>query len=53
MGFGPLLNVVGAACQWVVVELRIPDLHHVQDNLGIFGIVLVPVVVKGFTCTGQ
>ena len=32
MGFGQLLNVVGAACQWAVVDLRVPELHYVQKN---------------------
>jgi hypothetical protein len=37
MGFGQLLDVIGPALQWVVVELGVPDLHHVRDNVGIFG----------------
>ena len=53
MGFGQLLNVVGAARQWVVVKLRVPDLHHVQNNLGTLGIILVPAVMKGFAFAGQ
>ena len=40
MGFGQLLNVVGAACQRVVVDLRVPDSHYVQNNPGILGIIL-------------
>jgi hypothetical protein len=40
MGFGQLLNVVGAACQWAVVDLRVPELHYVQNNPGILGIIL-------------
>ena len=53
MGFGQLLNVVGAACQWVVVDLRVPELHYVQNNLGILGIIFVPAVIKGFACVGE
>lgn len=40
MGFGQLLNVVGAACQWAVVDLRVSELHYVQNNPGILGIIL-------------
>ena len=47
MGFGQLLNVGGASCQWAVVELRVPDFHHVQNNPGILEIIFVPAVMKG------
>ena len=50
MGFKQLLNVVGAACQWAVLELHVPDLHHVQNNLGILGIIIVPAVMKEGLC---
>ena len=45
-------------CRWcrtpvVVVKLRVPDLHHVQNNLGTLGIILVPAVMKGFAGAGQ
>ena len=53
MGFGQLLNVVGAACQWAVVDLRVPKPHYVQNNPGILGIIFVPAVMKGFACVGQ
>ena len=53
MGFGQLLNVVGAACQWAVVDLRVPELHYVQNNPGILGIIFVPAVMKGFACVVQ
>ena len=50
MGFGQPLNVVGAACQWAVVDLRVLDLHQVQNNLGILEIIFVPAVMKGLAC---
>ena len=53
MGFGQLLNVVGAACQWAVVDLSVLDLHLVQNNLGILEIIFVPTMMKGFACAGQ
>ena len=53
MGFGQPLNVVGAACQWAVVDLRVPELHYVQNNPGILGIIFAPAVMKGFACVGQ
>ena len=53
MGFGELLNVVGAACQWAVVDLRVPELHYLQNTLGILEIIFVPAVRKGLACAGQ
>ena len=53
MGFGQLLDIIGPALQWVVVELGVPDLHYVQDNLDILGIDLIPTVMKSFPSTRQ
>jgi len=39
MGFGQLLNVVGAACQWAVVDLRVPELQYVQNRAFPFHVV--------------
>jgi hypothetical protein len=39
MGFGQLLNVIRAMHQWVMIKLLVPDLHHMQDDLGILGVV--------------
>ena len=52
MGFGQPLNVVGAACQWAVVDLRVPELHYVQNDPGILAVIFVPPVMKGFACVG-
>ena len=46
---GQLLKVIRAAEQRVVVELLVPDLHHVQDDLRVLRVVLVPAVVQGLT----
>lgn len=48
MRFGKLLDIVGAAHQWVMVKLLVPDLHHMQDDLRALEIVLVPAVVECF-----
>lgn len=50
MGSRQLLNVVGSAQEGIVVKLRVPGLHHMQDDLGIFGVVLIPTVMEGFSC---
>ena len=52
MGFGQLLNVVGAACQWAVVDLRVPELHYVQNNPGILGIIFCPSCNEGLGVCG-
>ena len=53
MGLRQFLNVIGPLHQRVMVELFIPDLHHVQDDLGVLRIVLIPAVVQGFACSRQ
>ncbi len=50
---GQLLKIVGPAEHWVVIDLLIPDLHHVHDNLRILRVILVPTVVQGFAGAGQ
>jgi hypothetical protein len=47
------LNVVDAGADRIEIGLRRSDLEHVQDNLRILGIVLVPAVVQSFPRTGQ
>ena len=46
MGHRQLLNVVDPVLQRVVVGLSCPDPQHVQDDLGVLGIILVPAVVQ-------
>ena len=53
MGHRQLLNVVDPVHQRVVVRLGRPDPQHVQDDLGILGIVLVPAVVQRLPRPGQ
>lgn len=47
------LNVVYAGADRIEIGLRRSDLEHVQDNLRILRIVLVPAVVQSFSRTGQ
>lgn len=49
---GQLLKVIGPAQHRIVIELRIPDLHHVQNDLRILWVMLVPTVVQGFPGAG-
>lgn len=53
VGPGGLLNVGGAGHQWVVKELHRSDLQHVQDDLGVLWIALVPAVMQGLVRPGQ
>ena len=53
MRFGQFLKIVRAAEHGVVVELLIPNLHHMQDDLRILWVVFVPAVVQGLAGTGQ
>ena len=48
MGFGQFLNVVRSGHHRVLEDLHRPDLQHVQDDLGVLRVVLVPAVVQGF-----
>ena len=50
---GQLLPVIDPLLQRIVIPLRMAQLHHVQHHLGVFGIILVPAVIQGFTCPGQ
>ncbi len=47
------LNVVDASTQGIMVDLSRVDPQHVQDHLGILGIVFVPTVVQGFSRAGK
>ncbi|QFT34343.1 hypothetical protein FIV00_27865 [Labrenzia sp. THAF82] len=53
MCFGQFLNVSSAAHQLIMEELHGADLQHVQNDLGVLRIVLVPTVVQSFAGSGQ
>ena len=53
VGFGELLQIVDPGSQRVDEVLRRTDPQHVQNDLGIFGIVLVPAVVQRLTRPGE
>lgn len=53
MGFRQLLQIVDPGSQRVDVALRRADPQHVQDDLGILGVVLVPAVVQRLTRPGE
>ena len=48
-----LLRIIRATQHRIVVELLVPDLHHVQDDLRILWVIFLPTVVQGFAGTGQ
>jgi hypothetical protein len=47
------LDIVDAVDHWVVPDLSQSGLQQMQDHLGVFGIVLVPGVVRRFAGTGE
>ena len=47
------LDVVDSMNQRVVICLGQPGLKHMEDNLGIFGIIFIPGVEHGFACPGS
>ncbi len=55
MGLRQLLNVIRASRHRVLKDLHRADLQHVQDNLCILRIILVPAVVQRFAgpCEGH
>ncbi len=53
VGFGELLDVRGPGHERIMEELYGPDLHHVQDDLGVLGIILVLAVVQSLARSGQ
>ncbi len=53
MCLGQSLKVICAAQHWVMIELLIPDLHHMQYDLRILRIILVPTVVQGLSGARQ
>jgi hypothetical protein len=53
MGHRQFLDVVDPVSQRVVIGLGGADPQHVQDDLGVLGIVLVPAVVQGLARAGQ
>lgn len=50
MRLGELLNIIDPRADRIAIGLRSTDLEHVQDDLRILGIILVPAVVESFTC---
>lgn len=48
-----MLDVRSARRQWVAKELLGTYLQHVQDDLGVLGIVLISTFVQRFTRAGQ
>ena len=53
VGHRQLLDVVDPVRQRVVVGLGRPDPQHVQDDLGVLGVVLVPAVVQRLAGAGE
>ena len=49
VGLGQLLDIVGARDQRIIVALNQTNPEHVQDDLRVLGIVLVPPIVERFT----
>ncbi|PZX12363.1 hypothetical protein LX81_03621 [Palleronia aestuarii] len=48
-----LLNVHRSDRQGIMKELDGADLQHVQDDLGVLRIILVPTVVQGLASSGE
>lgn len=48
-----LLDVVEPRRRRIVVDLAGADLPHVQDDLRVFGVVLVPAAVYRLACTRE
>ena len=53
MGFGQFLNIVRAGTHRILEDLHRTDLSHMQDDLGVLRIVLVPAVVQRLACPSQ
>ena len=53
MGLGQFLDVGDVGNQRIVIELDRADLEHMQDDLRILGIVLVPAVMQRLAGAGQ
>jgi len=53
VGFRQFLQVVDPGRQRIEIALRRPDPQHVQDDLGVFGIVFVPTVVECLARAGE
>lgn len=53
MGLRQLLDVGNAGRERIVEKPHCADLQHVQDDLGVLRVVLVPAVVQGFARPGQ
>ena len=50
---GQFLHVVDAGGEWIVVHLRGADADHVQHDLGVLRVVLVPAVMQGLAGAGE
>lgn len=48
-----LLNIRRPNYQRIMKELHGADLQHMQDDLGVLRIILVPAVVQGLACPGE
>jgi len=46
VGFGQLLNVIRAMHQWIMIKLLVPDLHHMQDDLDVLGIIFSQLLLS-------
>ena len=53
MGLEQLLEVIDPGCQRIDVALGGSDPEHMQDDLRVLGIVLVPAVVQGLPGAGE
>ena len=53
VGLGQFLHVVDAGGERVIVDLRGADADHVQHDLGVLRVVLVPTVVQGLAGAGE
>jgi hypothetical protein len=53
MGVRQLLQVVDPRRQGIDIALGRPDPEHVQDDLRVLGIVLVPAVVQSLPRPGE
>ncbi len=51
--FGQFLKIIRTAQHWVMVKLLVPDLHHMQDDLRILWVVLIPAFVQRLARAGQ
>jgi hypothetical protein len=53
MGLRQLMDIINPCLERIVIHLRRTDADHVQDDLGITRIVLVPAIVQRFPRPGE